>query len=240
MKKYMSIIKDGLTLILVSTVFVTVVNQGFKGLKKSSESDPLVTAVSQGHVEALGEVLSEKGFEAEKGSFADLNSYLKARANRRDEFGRTPLMRAALVNLTENDEVLKADKSREPFIDYLTEHGADVNAVDNDAWSALMWASWSGMPAVTAKLIAKGADVLLADRQGHTALMIAAMRGQVEVVKILTEKGADIAARNRQGKTAEDLARDSKSQYRDLVPNYDKILELLKGTSSEHALQSQR
>lgn len=233
MKKYMPILKDGLILIVVSTVFVTVVNQSFKGLKKSADADPIVTAVQQDKLETIQGILSQQGYEAEPGGFATLELYLKDRANRRDEFGRTPLMRAAHVNFSDAKMVLDADSKRVAIAEYLATNGADLNAVDTDGWTALMWASWSGLSQVSAKLLQIGADVAIADAKGNTALMIAAQRGHVELVKALLEKGADKTVRAAGGKSAYEFAVEGKAQYGEKAAQYDGILELLQAPAAQ-------
>lgn len=227
MKKYMPIIKDGVILLLVSTAFVMVVNQLFKGLKKTNETDPIVTAVTQGKLDPIKEILSARGFEEAKSNHPSLEEYLKSRANKADEFGRTPLMRVAFANLSSHEDVLTLDKKRVEFAEFLTANGAEANAVDHDGWTALLWAAWSGLPEVTAKLLEKGATPGIQDHRGNSALIIATMRGNVEVVKLLLEKGADKSAKDMHGKIALDYAQAGPAQYKDKAPAFKEIENLL-------------
>jgi ankyrin repeat protein len=194
MKNYMPVIKDGLILLVVSTLFVTVCNQFFKSLKKTGSADPMVTAIAQGNIGTVQAFLGEKGFDKAKAEFATLGQFQKSRANQADTFGRTPLMWVAYANLIDTKAIQELDSKRVPFADYLARNGAEINAQDKDGWTPLMWAAWSGLPQVATKLIELGASLRAVDRNGNTALTIAAQRGQLEIVKLLTDKGVDKSA----------------------------------------------
>ena len=91
-----------------------------------------------------------------------------------------------------------------------------------------MWASWSGLGKVAARLLDKGASLQFADAQGNTALIIAAQRGNAEIVKALLAKGADMAVRNRAGQSALDAATTGLAQYPDKARGYQAILAQLR------------
>lgn len=194
MIKLRTILLDALILFAVSTVFVIAADFAFSGLKKKiPKDDPVVTAVGQGEIKGLETAIKE----------------VKEDSNNRDtvvaktdEHGRTSLMRAAYVNFADPEETAKADDKRPPMVTLLLDEGAPLNAKDHDGWTALMWASWSGLSKVVDTLLERGADIAVADQQGNTALIIAARRGNVEVVKFLLAKGADKAARNKAGHSA--------------------------------------
>ena len=72
----------------------------------------------------------------------------------------------------------------------LLEQGADVNAKDNDGFTALMFAARDGQTDTVPALLAKGADVNAKDNDGRTALMRAKKKGHKEIVQLLKKAGA--------------------------------------------------
>jgi hypothetical protein len=96
------------------------------------------------------------------------------------------LMTAALLGHTE-------------IVQLFLEKGADVNAKDNDGWTALMIAAEKGHSEIVQLLLEKGADVNAKDNDGVTALMFAAANGHTEIVQLLLEKGADVNAETNDG-----------------------------------------
>ncbi|MFA6434905.1 MAG: ankyrin repeat domain-containing protein [Elusimicrobiales bacterium] len=227
MKKYLPIIKDAAVLLLVSTMFVTLCNMFFKSLKKTVDADPVVTAMLQNNLSAARELLGDKGFAASKTPYPSLEAYQHARLELPDDFGRTPLMWTAYVNISGEERLKKADAERAPFAEFFIKSGAGLDTQDKDGWTALMWASWSGLTSVAGKLAEAGASLAPADRQGNTALMLAAMRGNSDIVRLLMDKRADRSAADKRGKKAVDLAREGLAAYSDKKQSYDKILALL-------------
>ncbi|OEJ15271.1 hypothetical protein BFL38_13275 [Brachyspira hampsonii] len=71
-------------------------------------------------------------------------------------------------------ELLEASKNNDlETLKSLIEKGADVNAKDNDNWTALMLASDNGHLEVVKYLLDKGADVNAADNNGWTPFFFA-------------------------------------------------------------------
>ena len=107
----------------------------------------------------------------------------KASANVADDRGITPLMYAA--------EVGSVDAMR-----LLLDHGADVNAQNGFASTALMWSVSD--PAKVRLLLDHGADVNLTARTGRTALIITGFTDpSAEVVQLLLAKGAKVDVMDR-------------------------------------------
>jgi len=78
--------------------------------------------------------------------------------------------------------------------------GSDVNAKDNNGWTALLMASSSGTYDWTdinilEALISAGADVNAKTEYGYTALGFASMEGNEDLVKMLLSAGADVNGR---------------------------------------------
>jgi len=131
-------------------------------------------------------------------------------------------------NVKLGNSLTETDETRLEIVALLLSHGAALDTVDNDGWTALMWASWSGLTKVAEKLLASGASPSFADHQGNTALIIAAQRGNADIVKALLAKGANKAAANKAGKTALEAAKIGIAQYPDKAPGYNAILAQLR------------
>ena len=73
----------------------------------------------------------------------------------------------------------------------LIKQGANVNAKDENGWTALMWASMLGHFEIVKILVENGADINVRDKNGFTALTEATRGEYVEVAKYLKSKGAN-------------------------------------------------
>lgn len=62
----------------------------------------------------------------------------------------------------------------------------DVNVIDNDGNSALIFAVAYGQIDVTKKLIEKGAELDIKDSQGNTPLEIAKLNNNEDIIQLLT------------------------------------------------------
>jgi len=122
----------------------------------------------------------------------------KARIDAPDEYGRTPLMRAA----ARGD--LQAVKD-------LLAQGANVNGSSGDGYTALLSAAFYGNSEIVEYLLDHGADVNARDKNGLTALIEAAKQNldagdviasYVGTIKALLKKGADVNAQDKEGRTA--------------------------------------
>ena len=216
------ILIDGLILFAISTVLVLIANAGFSLLKDSGiKDDPLVTAIHQGKLDELQK-------HAESGDH-ELDIL--------DGHSRTALMQASFVNYNTPKSLKEADEKRAAMVALLLKHGAPIDAVDKDGWTALMWASWSGMPTVVEELLEANASVTPAGTQGYTAISLAAMRGKNQIVQQLLEKGADSSVTTKEGKTPLELAKIEMAKYAsdsdsDLEKKgrYEKAILLLEAT----------
>lgn len=247
-RKLKLLLADGLILFVMSSVIAIGVQQSIKALKKDkgASDDPIVTAMLQDNLDEVTKLVA-KGPEM---------------TNPKDDLGRSALLRTAYVNLSRPsppsaatvfinrvfsamgvgpviseeagiDPHIHADERRLKFATLLLDHGAKVDSVDNDGWTALMWAAWSGLSNVANLLVERGCPLNAADRQGNTALIIAAQRGNHEIVEILVTKHADLSLRNRAGLTALEAAERGlrahpAKSYEELQEGFKKTISLLR------------
>ncbi len=229
---YKAILKDGLILMIAGLVFAFIVKLGFDQLRGDVEESPLVSPIIQDNIDKMKEIIGN-----------DAKS-----VNQQDEQKRTPLMWVAYLNYGDRELITKKSTSKKedgtevenPSLEekrlemtkLLLENGADVKAVDEDNWTALLWASWTGMPTVVDALVKAGSDVNALDNQKQSALMIAAQRGNDKVVEILINAGADRNLKNADGKGAEDLANAYMAQFSSRKDNYEATLKALKAPAA--------
>ncbi len=225
---YKAILKDGLILMIAGLVFAFIVKLGFDQLRGDVEESPLVSPIIQDNIDKMKEII---GKDAKT-------------VNQQDEQKRTPLMWVAYLNYGDRELITKKsttkkedgtevekpslEEKRLEMTKLLLENGADVKAVDEDNWTALLWASWTGMPTVVEALVKAGSDVNALDAKKQSPLMVAAQRGNEKVVEILINAGADATLKNVDGKSAEDLANEYMAQFSSRKENYEATLKALK------------
>ncbi len=116
-----------------------------------------------------------------------------------NEVGDTPLMRASDV------EVVKK----------LLENGANVNAANEDNFTALRNAALRGYSDVVGLLLAAGADTAIVDMFGKTPIMLAVSWGYGDIVNMLLKAGASVSGVDRYGRTP--LMLSAQDGYVDIV-----------------------
>jgi len=88
-------------------------------------------------------------------------------------------------------------------VEQLLRAGAQIEAANEQGFTALITASSGGHVEVVRLLLAAGADVNAAANNGHTSLIAAASHGHEGVVRLLLNAGADTAATiNKDGRDA--------------------------------------
>ncbi|KAL6949986.1 hypothetical protein ACO0QE_000655 [Hanseniaspora vineae] len=80
------------------------------------------------------------------------------------------------------------------------EKNIDINAIDNDGRTALLWAAYQGDLYSVQALLKLNASVNIADNQGFTPLHWAMVKGQPRVIKELIKYGSDLKAQTYEGK----------------------------------------
>ena len=131
----------------------------------------------------------------------------------RDQAGSTPLARCTMVS----------------WIDAFLDHGANINAVDNDGDTCLNNALFYQADHSVALLLRRGAACNILNNNGDSLLYVAAKHGSTCILDILN--GADIRdidteTPNKQAKTAYQEAEERGSKPEDFL---EKFAELLAG-----------
>ena len=207
-----AIIRDMLILIACTGAIGGLCNLIMKPFETVNPTDSLISLVRKGGNDAK----DWKSFHDELAKSTEKYSTPeKAFINIPDQTGRTVLMWAAYANFNAPNKALKKDAvERIPYVQELLKvEGIDVQAADNDGFTALHWAAWSGMPNTAYALVKAGIDVNRQEGNGYTPLMLAARRGNAEVVRMLLQMGADPALANKEGKTALQLATEEEHAY---------------------------
>lgn len=114
-----------------------------------------------------------------------------ANVNARNAISTTALMEASSLGYEE-------------IVRELLNNAAVVDMVDNDGWTALIWASATGRGGkeLVRELLKNGANVNAMSNTGISALHMASNDGYTEIVRELLNNGADVNAKNNDGETA--------------------------------------
>ena len=105
-----------------------------------------------------------------------------------------PILAPSYAGGTQRDLIEAARTDDAKTVQKLINEGADVNAKDEQGWSALMHAADQGHQAILELLLAQGADVNVKDQFGRTALSRAAVAGHPTTVQLLERAGASLDA----------------------------------------------
>ncbi|XP_077361293.1 receptor-interacting serine/threonine-protein kinase 4 [Festucalex cinctus] len=108
--------------------------------------------------------------------------------------GSTPLHVATEKHLKPLAELLLGRRS------------TNVNAKDEDQYTALHWAAQNGDEAMARLLLDRGAAINETDGQGRTPAHVACQHGQENVVRVLLSRGADVRVKGKDDWTALHLA----------------------------------
>jgi len=150
-------------------------------------------------------------------TLSDSSALITAVACEKQNCVKTLLENKANINLADNRGITpsmhllsKSNKNSSvpTILEYLLQEGNDVNSVDSDGWTALMYAARNGHSDYIENLYKMGADLNFKNKEGFTPLMEAVIYGNFNSVQKLVELGADITVEDNEGKTAIDLAED--------------------------------
>lgn len=76
-------------------------------------------------------------------------------------------------------------------VDWLLDHGADLEIADANGWTPLIQAVWCQHVEASIRLLARGADPNAKTAAGHTALMYVAWAPRSDLAEALLRRGAD-------------------------------------------------
>lgn len=223
------IVVDMIILMIVAAVLGILSKQAMKPFEPKYEGQDLVALVRKG------------GMDVKHWKDNAFDSYLQKQVqsspnfiNCTDNTGRTPLMWICYCNFnapkhlddsTQKYMVVPASVTDLKVLNevdlkrlYYTRKllaipGIDVQAQDDDGFTALHWAAWSGMPFHSLLLAQLGLDINQQESNGYTPLMLAALRGNHGAVSMLLQLGADTTLKSKDGKTALDLAFVASAAY---------------------------
>lgn len=204
---WLPIIKDMFILVCIMATIGYLCKLAMMPFEYTSPTDSLVSLVRKGAVvNGSDPTYLQELEDGQKNNPDFINSV--------DNTGRTPLMWAAYCNFNNTSKSLEKDLQRLYYVrSILGVPGVKSKAVDQDGFTALHWAAWSGMPHTTVLLLNAGLDINAVDNRGFTPLMLAAMRGNAEVVKVLLSLGAKMDAVNADGQTAAQLVHENEGAY---------------------------
>ncbi|CAN9501564.1 unnamed protein product [Ophioblennius macclurei] len=95
------------------------------------------------------------------------------------------------------------EKHLKPFAELLLgRRSTNVNAKDEDQYTALHWAAQNGDEAITRLLLDRGAAINETDGQGRTPAHVACQHGQENVIRVLLSRGADVQIKGKDNWTA--------------------------------------
>lgn len=168
------------------------------GHRATNGTTPVRTAVTYGKMPALTSLLA---------AGADVNTP--------DNNGKTPLLEAA--------EGTGYIPNNAPFVQFLLEKGAKIEAQDKQGRSALFLASGEGKNDAVNLLLDQKADANQKDNNGVTPLQVAVTYGKTDAVKILLAKGAQVNSADASGNTPLMIAAEGNGY----LPNNGPLVELL-------------
>lgn len=153
--------------------------------RNNNSLTPLHYAASNGHVD-LAKLFLSRGADPQSKSRAGLSPLDKAQgrptmvALLRDAIRRTGRRGAGTL-------IPAAVRNDLRGILAALSAGEDINATDDDGWTALHYAASLGLLAVTRLLLERGASQAVRDQAGLTASQVAAQAGRTDVVQSLAD-----------------------------------------------------
>ena len=118
------------------------------------------------------------------------------------------VMAMNLAEAADAEGLIEATKQGDlPAVQAALAEGADPDAHDDVANTALIFAARDGQFEIARALIDQGATVDWIDAEGVTPLILASFKGHVALVRLLLDHGADTTIRDQWNRSALDYAR---------------------------------
>jgi len=180
----------------------------------------LINAVKQGNIEKVKEILDENPELVNQKDRVNYTPLHWAVMLRNKEMADLLVSKNADINDKSNNQHLTPLQSALAFrysnnpavLDFLLEHGAEVECTGSEGISNLLRASASGYERLIHLLLEGGVDVNAQNKYGLTALYIAAWTGHIHTVELLIKNGAEIDAESLDGRRPITMARESDNQ----------------------------
>lgn len=230
--------------------------------KKSSTAQDdwyqLFTAVSENNLEKVTRLLEDKNTDINAQTPSDWTALTRACDQLNVEMvekliehnsiivdlplkrGTTPLMIvASKVAPASQDD--KTGKNAFKIVKLLLEHGAHIDAQDNDGATALIKSLMSGNIKTAKLLIKLGADTTIKDKHGFNALFYAAGKGHLPIVEKLIKRGTPVDATTKQWNPVTQTISESHYEIAQLLQAeaaklLDEVEESLKNQETEQTV----
>ena len=167
----------------------------------SEPLSPLSVAIHKGFF-SCAKFLLDKNANTEVHGSGGGTPLCDAALNGRSELCKLLLEHSAEKNISIGADsilFLVASGGNLEIVKALVENGADIDATNSEATTALQGASANGHMAVVAYLLRNGANIQHVNENGSTSILIASNYGFAEIVQLLIDKGADLQYRDSRG-----------------------------------------